>query len=77
MKGESRASRLFGFRSVHDIDGAKFYTDIIERALLLVSERQSSVISLPPAADRSGDDGRDVYYRSFLIYAWDVLFWLS
>ena len=21
--------------------------------------------------------GRDVYYRSFLIYAWDVLFWLS
>ena len=20
---------------------------------------------------------RDAYYRSFLIYAWDVLFWLS
>ena len=50
MKGESRASRLFGFRSVHDIGGDKFYTDIINRALLLVSERQSSVAAI-------GNDG--------------------
>ena len=37
-------SRLFRFLSEHDIGSVpKFYTDIIKRALLLVSERQSSV----------------------------------
>ena len=37
---------MFGFRSVHDIGGDKFYTDIIKRALLLVSERQRSVAAI-------------------------------
>ena len=57
ISARSRVSNYFWYR----VFSLPVYVDSALSTYLF------SAINLPPAADRSGDDGRDVYYRSFLI----------